>query len=201
MAAIAVLLPTLAEQVVSAEQERDASVLALSTLHFHTDQADPKPILAKSWKPADGKDRCPHARPGVIVLGRRAGHVPAGLHRQEGVRQALGTSEACGSGPTPDETERADARRQQEEAWAKQRADTERWRTELRPRAVRLIADRTAKLGWSRMLLRLLLEEIRVDDLFLDVVGKPDRITASAATHRRSRSRSRFATAGSATTW
>ena len=87
------LLPALAEQVVSAEQERDASVLALSTLHFHTDKADPKPILAKSWKPADGKDRCEHARPGVIVLGRRAGHVPAGLHRQEGVREALGSSE------------------------------------------------------------------------------------------------------------
>ena len=89
------LLPALAEQVVSAEQERDASVLALSTLHFHTDKADPKPILAKSWKPADGKDRCAHARPGVIVLGRRAGHVPAGLHRQEGVREALGSSEAA----------------------------------------------------------------------------------------------------------
>ena len=64
-----VLLPALAEQVVSAEQERDASVLALSTLHFHTDKADPKPILAKSWKPAEGKHRCEHARPGVIVLG------------------------------------------------------------------------------------------------------------------------------------
>jgi hypothetical protein len=49
-----VLLPALAEQVVSAEQERDASVLALSTLHFHTDKADPKPILAKSWKTAQG---------------------------------------------------------------------------------------------------------------------------------------------------
>ena len=48
---VQVLLPALAEQVVSAEQERDASVVALSTLHFHTDKADPKPSLAKSWKP------------------------------------------------------------------------------------------------------------------------------------------------------
>src|SRR5690606_23559475 len=38
------------------------------------------------------------------------------------------------------------------------------------------IADRTAKLAWSPMLLRLLLEEIRPDELFLDVLGKPDRI-------------------------
>lgn len=64
-----VLLPALAEQVVSAEQERDASGLALSTLHFHTDKADPKPILARSWKSAEGRQRCPHARPSVIVLG------------------------------------------------------------------------------------------------------------------------------------
>ena len=77
-----------------------------------------------------------------------------------------------------DQTEQADARRQQEEAWAKQRADAERWRTELRPRAVRLIAERTARLGWSPMLLRLLLEDIRPDELFLDVLGKPDRIAA-----------------------
>jgi hypothetical protein len=57
-----VLLPALAEQVISVEQEREASVLALSTLHVHTDVTDPKPILAKSWKPADGKARCAHAR-------------------------------------------------------------------------------------------------------------------------------------------
>jgi hypothetical protein len=77
---------------------------------------------------------------------------------------------------TEDETEHAEARRQQEEAWAKQRAEQERWRNELRPRAVRLIAERTAKLPWSPMLLRLLLEEIRPDELFLEVLGKPDRI-------------------------
>ena len=43
------------------------------TLHFHTDRADPKPILAKSWKPAEGKDRCAHARPAVIALGEGQG--------------------------------------------------------------------------------------------------------------------------------
>ena len=47
------LLPELADQVAAAEQERDAGVLAVSTLHFHTDKSEPKPILAKSWKPAD----------------------------------------------------------------------------------------------------------------------------------------------------
>ena len=173
-----VLLPALAEQVVSAEQERDASVLALSTLHFHTDKADPKPILAKSWKPAEGKHRCEHARPGVIVLGDGQGTFLQVCIAKKECAKHWGRPKPAASGPTPDQTEQADARRQQEEAWAKQRADTERWRNELRPRAVRLIAERTAKLGWSPMLLRLLLEDIRPDELFLEVLGKPERIAA-----------------------
>jgi len=171
-----VLLPALAEQVVSAEQERDASVLALSTLHFHTDKADPKPILAKSWKPAEGKDRCKHARPGVIVLGDGQGTFLQVCIAKKQCEKHWGRPKNVASRHTEDEAEQAEARRQQEDAWAKQRAEQERWRKELRPRAVRLIAERTAKLTWSPMLLRLLLEEIRPDELFLDVLGKPDRI-------------------------
>lgn len=173
-----VLLPALAEQVVSVEQERDASVLALSTLHFHTDKADPKPILAKSWKPAEGKDRCKHARPGVIVLGEGQGAFLQVCIAKKQCEKHWGRPKATTSNPRPDEAEQAAARRQQEEAWAKQRADQERWRTELRPRAVQLVAERTAKLGWSPMLLRLLLEEIGSDNVFVDVLGKPDRIPA-----------------------
>ena len=62
------LLPELASDV--AEQvEAGAQILALSTLHFHTDKRDPMPILARSWKLAEGRAKCEHARPGVIVLG------------------------------------------------------------------------------------------------------------------------------------
>ena len=171
-----VLLPALAEQVVSAEQERDASVLALSTLHFHTDKADPKPILAKSWKPAEGKQRCAHARPGVIVLGDGQGTFLQVCIAKKQCDKHWGRPKDAAPRRTEDEAEHAEARRQQEEAWARQRAEQERWRNELRPRAVRLIAERTAKLTWSPMLLRLLLEEIRPDELFLEVLGKPDRI-------------------------
>jgi ParB/RepB/Spo0J family partition protein len=171
-----VLLPALTEQLVSAEQERDASVLALSTLHFHTDKADPKPILAKSWKAAEGKDRCKHARPGVIVLGEGQGTFLQVCTAKKQCDKHWGRPKDAAERRTEDETEHAEARRQQEEAWAKQRAEQERWRKELRPRAVRLIAERTAKLTWSPMLLRLLLEEIRPDELFLEVLGKPDRI-------------------------
>lgn len=174
-----VLLPALAEQVVSAEQERDASVLALSTLHFHTDRTDPKPILTKSWKPAEGKARCQHARPGVIVLGEGQGTFLQ-------VCIAKKTCQKHWARPKADATEKAapdkkmeEARQKQEEALERQRVDAERWRTELRLRAVRVVADRTSKLPWSRMLLRLLLEDIRIDDVFLDVMGKPEALPVS----------------------
>ncbi|MGE0123632.1 MAG: ParB/RepB/Spo0J family partition protein [Vicinamibacterales bacterium] len=173
-----ILLPALAEQVVSAEQERDASVLALSTLHFHTDRVDPKPILAKSWKPAEGKQRCKHARPGVIVLGEGQGTFLHACIAKKQCEKHWGRPKSTTSGSTPDEAEQAAARRQQEEVWAKQRAEQERWRTELRPQAVRLFAERAATLAWSPMLLRLVLEHIGSDDLFLETLGKPDRIAA-----------------------
>lgn len=36
------------------------------------------------------------------------------------------------------------------------------------------MAARTTKLPWSRMLLRLVLEEIQIDDLFNELVGKSE---------------------------
>ena len=174
-----VLLPVLAEQVVSAEQERDASVLALSTLHFHTDRTDPKPILAKSWKAAEGKARCEHARPGVIVLGDGQGTFLQVCIAKKTCQKHWARPKAESVAQSDSDEKAEKARRRQEEAWEKQRLEAERWRTELRPRAVRLIAQRTAKLPWSRMLLRLLLEDIRIDDLFLEVMGKPEALPTS----------------------
>lgn len=172
-----VLLPALAEQVISAEQERDASVLALSTLHFHTDRTDPKPILAKSWKAADGKARCKHARPGVIVLGEGQGAFMHVCIAKKKCEKHWGRPTANGNAAHASVKKQDDEeRKRQEEAWAKQRADAERWRTELRSHAVRLVAARTTKLQWSRMLLRLLLEEIQIDDLFIELVGKPETL-------------------------
>lgn len=170
-----VLLPALAEQVVSAEQERDASVLALSTMHFHTDKTEPKPILAKSWKLAEGKAKCQHARPGVIVLGEGQGTFLQVCIAKKTCQKHWGRPK--GSTPSANTNAEADAERERQEAqWAKQQAEAERWRTELRPRAIRLIAERTAKLPWSRSLLRLLLNEYRVDDLYIEIVGKPDTL-------------------------
>jgi hypothetical protein len=61
-------------------------------------------------------------------------------------------------------------------ARAKQQLDAERWREELRPRALRLFAARTAKLPWSRALLKLVVRELYPDDLFAELIGNLDRV-------------------------
>src|SRR3954464_6344704 len=61
-------------------------------------------------------------------------------------------------------------------ARAKQQLDVERWREELRPRALRLFAERTTKLQWTRALLKLVVRELHPDDLFSELLGNLDRI-------------------------
>src|SRR6478736_3007267 len=61
-------------------------------------------------------------------------------------------------------------------ARAKQQLDSERWREELRPRALRLFAARTASLPWSRALLKLVVRELYPDDLFAELIGDLARV-------------------------
>ena len=67
-------------------------------------------------------------------------------------------------------------RQLEDAARAKQQLDAERWREECRPRAMRLFATRTAKLTWSRALLKLVVAELFPDDLFTELVGNLDRV-------------------------
>jgi hypothetical protein len=64
----------------------------------------------------------------------------------------------------------------EEAARAKQQFDADRWRQELRPRALRHFAARTTKLPWSRALLKLVVEELYPDDCFAELVGNLDRV-------------------------
>jgi hypothetical protein len=59
---------------------------------------------------------------------------------------------------------------------AKQRLDAQRWRDELRPRAMRLFAARATKLTWSRALLKLVVQELYPDDLFKELISDLDRV-------------------------
>ena len=67
-------------------------------------------------------------------------------------------------------------RQLEDAARAKHQLDAERWRDESRPCAMRLFAARTAKLTWSRALLKLVVAELFPDDLFTELVGNLDRV-------------------------
>ena len=83
-------------------------------------------------------------------------------------------------------------------ARAKQRLDAERWRDQLRPGAMRLFAARTAKLPWSRGLLKASSRSC------IPTISSQNSWATSIACHGGSgrtcsRSPSRFATVGDAT--
>jgi hypothetical protein len=59
---------------------------------------------------------------------------------------------------------------------AKHQLDADRWRAELRPRAVREFAASTTQLSWSRQLLKAAIEELYPDGLFAEIVGDLDRV-------------------------
>lgn len=67
--------------------------------------------------------------------------------------------------------------RRLESLWKQHVAHTERWRRTFRPRLLRLFAERTATLAWSRTLLNLLLDELHTEDSFAGLVGSPRRLS------------------------
>lgn len=173
---VQVLLPNLAEQVQAAEEERKASLVALSTLHFHTEKSEPRPILAKGWKPAEGKERCKFAQPGVIVLGEGQGTLLQVCIAKKKCEKHWGRPKSKNGQPTADQLEAEAERKRQEATWARQQQEQERWRKDLRPRALQFIAERTAKLAWNRTLLLLLLDELNADGSFVELIGKPAKL-------------------------
>ena len=61
---------------------------------------------------------------------------------------------------------------------AKQQLDADRWREELRPRALRRFAASARTLRWSPAPLKVVVEEMYPDRLFADFVGDLDRVPA-----------------------
>lgn len=151
---------------------------------WSSDRSDPKPVLAKSWKPAEGKDRCPQARPAVIALGEGQGTFLHVCIAKKACEKHWGQSKReTPAIPTNSEIEAEAAQKRREAAIARERANQERWRTELRPRALRVIASRTAKLPWSRGLVSVLLDELNVDATFTELVGQLRRLPTRRYPH------------------
>ena len=173
-----VLLPDLAEQVETAEQEKRAAVVAVSTLTFHTDRSDPKPILAKSWKRAEGKDRCKHARPGVIVLGPGQGTFLQVCIAKKACEQALARQpkQAAAVAASAQDLKRA-------ASGVKRRSVAPRSRRSRRSGSRSCGSQRSGysrnvrrPLKWTPALFRLLRHDMRVGEVFDEIVGAPGTI-------------------------
>jgi len=158
---VQVLLPELAAQLEAATATEDGgqapSVLALSSLHFHTDKSDPRPILVNSWKRAEGSKACKHAQPGVIVLGDGRGTL----------LQVCVAKKACGKHwPKKKTVARAtkSARDAEIDRWnaqqQKNREALEAWRTVRKGAALRLAHAQLADILWDPRILELLFEDL-----------------------------------------
>jgi hypothetical protein len=55
-------------------------------------------------------------------------------------------------------------------------ADLQRWRTELRAHWLSRLAGAAAKLTWNHRLLAVLLDELWIDETFVDIVGEPSEL-------------------------
>ena len=63
-------------------------------------------------------------------------------------------------------------RRRLDSLWQQHIADLEHWRCSVRPRLLRLFAERAATVGWSPALLNVLLDELHIEPLFTELVGR-----------------------------
>jgi ParB/RepB/Spo0J family partition protein len=172
-------LPDLADAV--AEQEHEgANVLALSTLHTHTDAREPKPILVRSWKLADGKQKCSHARPGVIVLGDNQGALLRVCIAKKTCKKHWGA-------PAPvtnsDTAERDEKRRADDERTTRERERLERerrfWNEQLQPALLSRIAEKAAhQKKFTRALMITVLEALTRQEPLETLYGPLAKLTA-----------------------
>jgi ParB/RepB/Spo0J family partition protein len=166
-----VLLPELAAQVEEAEQTHAATVLAVSTLHFHTDRREPKPILARSWKLAEGKHKCQYARPAVIELGDQQGRfIQVCIEKKKCTKHwTQQQSSANVSGHRAEEERR--------------RAEGERRRAlfeqHIRPNTLKALAAATQRRAFKGSIFLEVLKQLRPssrDEEFVALVGEPAKL-------------------------
>jgi ParB/RepB/Spo0J family partition protein len=177
-----VLLPDLADHVAAIDAEKDASLLMLSTLFNHAPSDrngsdKDKPILARSWVAIEGKNTCKYARPGVIVLGPGQGErLQVCIEKKRCTKHWAQPKPSTTASSSEDQAGIDEARRAQEEKYARERQAAERWQNELRPRALKLIAARTTKLRWTPVLLGLMLDQIASGDQLRELLPPLDKL-------------------------
>ena len=174
-----VLLPELAAQVEEAEQAQAATVLAVSTLHFHTDRREPKPILARSWKLAEGKQKCQYARPAVIELGEQQGRfIQVCIEKKKCAKHWPQQR----TGATPSTQRAADERRRGEHERRRQEEERRRalFEQHVRPNTLKTLAAATQRRAFKGAVFLEVLKHLRpssFDEEFIALVGEPNNVS------------------------
>jgi hypothetical protein len=173
-----VLLPELAAQVEEAEQAQAATVLAGSTLHFHTDRREPQSILARSWKLTEGKQKCQYARPTVIELGDQQGRfIQVCIEKKKGAKHW--PQQKTGVNPS---TQRADdERRRAEEERRRQEQERRRrlFERHIRPNTLKALAAAMQRRAFKGIVFLEVLKQLRPssrDEEFIALVGEPAKV-------------------------
>lgn len=171
------LLPELAAQVAGVESAEHGMVLPLSTLHFHTDKRDPVPILAQSWRHADGKEQCKHARSGVIVLGEGRGTLLKVCVAKKKCERHWPARRTTAGARQREAAIVAEAQRRvaAEREAAEQRFYVER----LKPALLKAIADNTKKLKLGRHLVLPVLRRFGCLDEIEAILGPMSKLPES----------------------
>lgn len=173
-----VLLPELAAQVEEAAQAQAATVLAVSTLHFHTDRREPKPILARNWKLADGKHKCQYARPAVIELGEQQGRfLQVCIEKKKCAKhwpqQKTGANSSA---------QRADDERRRAEEERRRHGQEQRrvlFEQHVRPNTLKAPAAATQRRAFKGIVFLEVLKQLRPssrDEEFVALVGEPAKV-------------------------
>jgi len=151
----AVMFPELVKQVDDTEKSKKIRILHLSTLHYHTDRREPKPILAQSWKLVDPEKRCDYAKEGIIVLGDGQRQIVLACIAKKECRTHWSQPK-----PEPEDVDKrlADERRRLEAE--EQRRLQELWTTEGKPKALEQIARAAKRLPLTRDVAQWLLREV-----------------------------------------
>lgn len=171
-----VLLPELAEQVADAESNGHGAVIPLSTMHFHTDRTEPKPILSQSWKRSEGRGKCKYARTGVIVLGEGRGTLlSVCIDKKKCTKHwpPRRTAKAAERGEQQAEEQRARERR---EAYEREQQEHRFYREHLRPAILEAIRDNTKTLKFGPHVALLVLRRLSCFDDLQKLLGPVQKL-------------------------
>jgi ParB/RepB/Spo0J family partition protein len=171
-----VLLPELEAKVAEAKAAEHGTIIPLSTLHFHTDRADPKPILSQSWRDASGKNRCAHAQSGVIVLGEGRGTFLQVCVAKKKCNKHWPARKTATAQNREEREAQLKAAEEREREYRRQEEERQFQRQTLTPAVLKAIAQKTESLKMGRHAVLPLLRALSCNESLVKLAGSLDKI-------------------------